>query len=69
MFLGLTIAAWMTGVIFSYYNGHTKLPGTILVLGVLDLLGILFVGIGPIGLAFLALLAVVILFSLKLDFA
>jgi hypothetical protein len=38
-------------------------------LGILDLLGIFFVGIGPIGLAFLALLAVVVLISLKLDFA
>jgi hypothetical protein len=59
----------MTGVIFSYYNGRTKLPGAIFVLGILDLLGIFFVGIGPIGLAFLALLAVVVLISLKLDFA
>ncbi len=63
----LAIAVWLVGVVFSYYNGRTTLPITIFILGILNLAGIFFFGTGGIGLSIQAVLAIIILFSLKLD--
>ena len=67
MFLWITISVWIVSIGLSYINGNSKLPTTVLVLGILDLVGIFVIGVGAIGLAFLALLSVIMLISLKVD--
>ena len=67
--LWLVVAVWLVCVGFSYYNGRTTLPIMVFILGALNLVGIFFFGTGGFGVAAQAILAIVILLSLKLDFA
>ncbi|MDH5432898.1 MAG: hypothetical protein OEY19_03070 [Gammaproteobacteria bacterium] len=68
MYLYLAIAVWLGGVWFSYANGNVKLPLTVFVLGVADLIALYKYGFGG-GLAVLCVLGVVMLISLKIDSA
>ncbi len=67
LFLIITMIVWLGAVIMSFVNGRRKLPGTILVLGVLDIFAILFLNIGWLGVAPLAIMAAVLLLANKWD--
>jgi TRAP-type C4-dicarboxylate transport system permease small subunit len=62
MFL-FAILAWAGGVIVSFYNGNMKFPITVLVLGLI----LLIAPVGAMGLAGIAILAVIIWIANKLD--
>jgi peptidoglycan biosynthesis protein MviN/MurJ (putative lipid II flippase) len=59
----LVSAAWVVVTVVSYIQGNRKLPITIGVLGLLSQIGIWVVGIGYWGVAALALLTVIGMFS------
>ncbi len=63
MFFYIALAAWIGGVIISFYNGNRKLPLVVLLLG----LGLLFAPIGVWKLAGLAVLGAIIWIANKAD--
>ena len=67
MFFILVLSAWAGFTGFAFYNTHTKLATTLLVLGIIDLFLIFFVGIGIIGTVFLAVLGIIAVIRFKLD--
>ena len=69
MFFFIVLVAWIVGVVMSFSNGNRKLPLTILLLGLLDLVGIFVFRLGWIGISILAILAIVIHMANKLDMA
>ena len=67
MFFILILSAWAVFTGFAFYNTHTKLATTLLILGMVDLFLIFFVGIGIIGIVFLAVLGIIGIIRFKLD--
>ena len=59
----LVTAAWIVVTVVSYTQGNRKIPITIGVLGLLAQAGIWMIGIGYFGIAALALLTVIGIFS------
>ena len=59
----IALAAWIAGVIVSFYNGNRKLPVAVLILG----LGLLFAPIGFWSTVGIALLAAIIWIANKAD--
>jgi len=59
----IALAAWIGGVIVSFYNGNRKLPIVVLLLG----LGLLLAPIGFWGTAGIAILAAIIWIANKSD--
>jgi peptidoglycan biosynthesis protein MviN/MurJ (putative lipid II flippase) len=56
-------AVWVVVTIVSYIQGNRKLPIAIAVLGLLAQIGIWMIGIGYLGVAVLALLTLIGMFS------
>ena len=65
MFFLIALAAWVAGVMVSFYNGNRKFPLIVLLLGI----GLLCAPIGVWKVAGLALLAAVIWIANKADMA
>jgi len=59
----LAIAAWLVGVLYSFFNGSRKLPSIVLLIGIV----MFFAPIGFFKVAGIALLAVVIWLANKPD--
>jgi len=59
----IALAAWIAGVIVSFYHGNRKLPVAVLILG----LGLLFAPIGFWSTVGIALLAAIIWIANKAD--
>lgn len=59
----MALAAWIAGVIVSFFNGNRKLPVAVLILG----LGLLFAPIGFWSTVGIALLAAIIWIANKAD--
>ena len=67
MLFWFTTGAWLAGVIISFAQGNRGLPLIILILGIVDIIGIFFLGFGWLGLAALAIMAAIIHVANKLD--
>lgn len=67
MYFYIALVVWIGSIWFSFANGRRKLPLTIMLLGILDLVAIYQFAIGAVGVAILAGLSVVMLLSLKID--
>ena len=67
MLFAIAVGAWITVVTVSYVNGNRILPTVVLVLGIADIIGMVFFSVGWLGLSALALMAVVMLIANRID--
>lgn len=65
----LIVAVWLTFTIFAFLNYHPWLASTLLILGIVALILIFLFGIGPFGVAFLGVLAIIGMIRFKVDTA
>jgi hypothetical protein len=63
----IVVAVWLSAVIISFINGRRRFPIAVLALGIAAIAATLFLGLGWIGLAVLAVLTVLVLLANKFD--